>query len=97
MFPTVQKVSVVVLSDYASTFTKEDLEANEEVFCAEIETEASVFSETFRTDFCQLIRLRRNNVKRQSIRYVLLGDVLYKRSFDGVLLRCLDRKEAEEQ
>ena len=45
MFPTdefVQKVSVVVLSDYASTFTKEDLEANEEVFCAEIEREESV-------------------------------------------------------
>lgn len=34
-------------------------------------------------------------VKRLATRYVLLANVLYKRSFDGVLLRCLDDEEVK--
>ena len=32
-------------------------------------------------------------MKRLAIKYVIIGDILYKRSFNGILLRCLHDKE----
>lgn len=34
-------------------------------------------------------RNERVRLKRTAIRYVIIGEVLYRSSFDGVLLRCL--------
>jgi transposase InsO family protein len=38
----------------------------------------------------------KKTIRRLSMGYFLSGNVLYKRSFDGVLLRCLDEKEARK-
>ncbi|XP_077231996.1 uncharacterized protein LOC143866938 [Tasmannia lanceolata] len=37
----------------------------------------------------------RKYVRQLATRYVLLAGVLYKRSFEGRLLRCLDKEEAQ--
>ena len=39
-------------------------------------------------DKCEQIRM-----KRLATKYVIIGDVLYKRSFNGILLRCLHVEE----
>jgi len=38
-------------------------------------------------------RNERVRLKRTAIRYVIIGEVLYRRSFDSALLRCLTQDE----
>ena len=38
---------------------------------------------------------KRVDVRRRAARFVVCNDTLYKRSFDGILLRCLSKEEAE--
>ena len=40
-----------------------------------------------------LDRREQIRMKRLAIKYVIIGDVLYKRSFNGILLRCLHVEE----
>ena len=35
----------------------------------------------------------RRRIRRYAIKYTVLGGLLYRRSFDGILLRCLDDPE----
>ena len=37
----------------------------------------------------------REQVRRRATPFVYLNDTLYRRAYDGVLLRCLDKQEAE--
>ena len=38
---------------------------------------------------------RRVDLKRRAPRFLLQNDVLYRKAFDGVLLRCLSKEEAK--
>jgi hypothetical protein len=38
----------------------------------------------------------KKTIRRLAMGYFLSGDILYKRSFDGVLLRCLNESEAKK-
>jgi hypothetical protein len=38
----------------------------------------------------------RRTLKMKSNQYVLIVDILFKRNYDGVLLRCVDENKAQE-
>nr|XP_011465143.1 PREDICTED: uncharacterized protein LOC101299390 [Fragaria vesca subsp. vesca] len=50
-------------------------------------------------EYCQSGKLpsdprKRVYIRRTALRFVYINDILYRRSFDGILLRCLSKEEA---
>jgi hypothetical protein len=38
----------------------------------------------------------RRTLKMKAIQYVLIVDILFRRNYDGILLRCVDENQAQE-
>jgi hypothetical protein len=38
----------------------------------------------------------RRDLKMKSSQYVLIAEILFRRNYDGMLLRCVDEKKAQE-